>query len=237
MTWHRLLRTAGVALVLLLVAAAAGFRDIEAAALAVAGLFGLALLRFRMGLLGIIGLGVLFADVAAWMAPGAISNLTHQEPWIATALPSALAIVSLAGLAGLIAALVGRRRRPISEGRAPAVVGLAAIVLIVATNIAGAVTQTRVGSPIRPGDIGVTARHVRFEPDRLTAKPGRIGVTVGNLDLFWHTFTIRTLGVNLRVPVQGERRVVFSAEPGTYEFLCAIPGHTQAGMKGTLRVG
>lgn len=44
------------------------------------------------------------------------------------------------------------------------------------------------------------------------------------------------LGVNLNVPVSAERRLDFHAPPGTYEFVCAIPGHAQAGMEGTLRV-
>jgi len=30
--------------------------------------------------------------------------------------------------------------------------------------------------------------------------------------------------------------VTFSAEPGTYEFKCRIPGHPEAGMVGTLTV-
>lgn len=235
MTWHRLLRNSGIALVLLLGSAAAGFRDVEAAALAVGAIVGLGLLRFRTGLLGLLGLGVLFADVAAWMVPGAVSNLTHREPWIATVLLSALAIVSLAGLAGVAATFLGRRGRPI-EGRAPTAVGVAAILLIITTNIAGAVAQTDDGSPVEPGDISVTAQHVKFSPERLGARAGEIGLTVGNLDLFWHTFTIRALDVDVRVPVQAERRITFDAEPGTYEFVCAIPGHAQAGMKGKLFV-
>jgi plastocyanin len=42
---------------------------------------------------------------------------------------------------------------------------------------------------------------------------------------------------HLDVPVGGERRITFSAEPGSYEFYCRVPGHRQAGMVGTLRVG
>jgi hypothetical protein len=42
---------------------------------------------------------------------------------------------------------------------------------------------------------------------------------------------------HLDVPVGGERRITFSAEPGSYEFYRWVPGHRQAGMVGTLRVG
>lgn len=169
------------------------------------------------------------------MVPGAVSNLTHGEPWIATALPSALAIASIAGLVGIAASLYGRRAE-IRDGRPAQAVAIAAIVLVAATNIAGAVAQSDDGSPVRPGDVSVVAQHVKFNPDDLEAEAGEIGVTVGNLDLFWHTFTIKALDVSVNVPVQAERRVTFSAGPGTYEFVCAIPGHTQAGMKGTLIV-
>lgn len=233
--WPSLARAAGIALVVLLASAAAGLRDLEAAAMAVGGLAGLGLLRFRTGLLGQLGLGALFANVAAWMIPGAVSNLRHQEAWIATALPSALALAALTGLVAVVACLVGRRH-PLRRGRAPVAIGLAALVLVAAANVAGAIAQTDDGSPIQPGDISVTAQHVKFKPDALTADAGEIGLTVGNLDLFWHTFTIRELNVNVNVPVQAERRITFRAEPGTYEFICAIPGHLQAGMKGMLVV-
>lgn len=128
------------------------------------------------------------------------------------------------------------RGRTIGDGLAPKLIGIVAIGLLAATNIAGAIGQSDDGSPNRPGDLFVTAQHVKFKPKGLTADTGEIGLTVGNLDLFWHTFTIRELDVNVNVPVQAERRVTFQATPGTYEFICAIPGHVQAGMKGLLVV-
>jgi plastocyanin len=82
----------------------------------------------------------------------------------------------------------------------------------------------------------VTAQHTKFDDTTLDATAGRVGVVLNNLDLFWHTFTIRDLGVNLNVPVQAERRIEFDAPAGTYAFVCKIPGHEQAGMEGTLTV-
>ena len=61
-------------------------------------------------------------------------------------------------------------------------------------------------------------------------------VSLANHDLFWHTFTIERLGVNLDVPVGGSRSVTFTAALGTYTFICRIPGHAAAGMRGTLTV-
>jgi plastocyanin len=63
-----------------------------------------------------------------------------------------------------------------------------------------------------------------------------VTVSLANHDLFWHTFTIERLGVNLDVPVGGTRTVTFTAAAGTYKFICTIPGHAAAGMRGTLIV-
>jgi len=82
----------------------------------------------------------------------------------------------------------------------------------------------------------VAAKDVRFSPRTLDARQGRITVRMANHDLFWHTFTIDKLDVDVRVPVGGARRVTFTAAPGTYEFYCAIPGHKRAGMHGTFTV-
>jgi len=236
MTWHRLLRWSAVGIVILLLCAVGGFRDPEAAGFTLATIAGLLLLRFRTGILGELVLAVLFADIAAWMLPGGVSNLTHHENWVASALPSSLAAVALGGLIAAVASLAGRRRATSAGGRTPLVVAIAVVVLVAAANIAGAAGDQNGPVPAGPYDLSVTARHVQFVERHLEAHAGRIGVVVSNFDLFWHTFTIRKLLVNLDVPVQADRRIEFDAPPGTYEFICAIPGHAQAGMKGTLTV-
>jgi uncharacterized cupredoxin-like copper-binding protein len=35
---------------------------------------------------------------------------------------------------------------------------------------------------------------------------------------------------------KGKRSVIVKLKPGTYTFYCSVPGHEQAGMKGTLTV-
>src|SRR5437588_671899 len=70
----------------------------------------------------------------------------------------------------------------------------------------------------------------------LTAGSGQATVSIANQDLFWHTFTIDKLGVNVLVPVGGHRELSLNLAPGTYIYYCAIPGHRQAGMQGTLTV-
>ena len=87
------------------------------------------------------------------------------------------------------------------------------------------------------GDISVVTADVKFEPKNLTADAGDIGIIVKNDDLFWHTLTISDLDENVTVATSGRKRLQFrDVEPGTYEFVCAIPGHESAGMTGTLVV-
>ena len=43
--------------------------------------------------------------------------------------------------------------------------------------------------------------------------------------------------MNVDIPVGGVRRVALTLPPGSYRFYCRVPGHRQAGMVGTLRVG
>jgi plastocyanin len=69
------------------------------------------------------------------------------------------------------------------------------------------------------------------------AARGPLTVELTNHDLFWHSFTIEQPAVNVDSPVGGVRRVALTLPPGSYRFYCRVPGHRQAGMVGTLRVG
>ena len=234
-SWRRVLRRAAIVDALILVVAAIALTDAEAAAIAVAFGIGLLLLRVRGGWLGVIALGLLHADVAAWMLPGAVSNITHGEGFAATALPAALSAVSLGGIVATIGSLL-RRRAAAGPGEARFVAG-ATVFMLVAALVGGAVAQLGAEQAEAPaGGLIVDMKDVKFLPDELEAQAGSVSVSVKNSDLFWHTFTIRELNANVSVPVQATREITFEAQPGTYEFVCAIPGHTQAGMKGTLTV-
>jgi plastocyanin len=61
-----------------------------------------------------------------------------------------------------------------------------------------------------------------------------VTVVLTNHDLFWHTFTINELHVNLEAPMGGTREVTFTAPPGSYRFYCRVPARAAAGMRGTL---
>jgi len=197
-------------------------RDVEAIAFAVAVLVGIFLLPLGNGLVGRIVLGLVFADTIGWMAPAAFSNLRHHDAVVCVAW---LIVLGAIALAGVIAAV----------GIGALVVPLGLLVVAVAI-IGYSSATTDAGLSARPGDVRVTGKNVRFSPERLRADTGNVTVVFKNKDLFWHTFTIDALNVDIRVPVKATRRVTFDAPPGTYRFYCAIPGHDAAGMKGTLIV-
>ncbi len=112
-----------------------------------------------------------------------------------------------------------------------------AAVFIVALIAATVSQRTSKAEVARAGDVPVEMRNTAFLEKTLNAQGGSISVAVSNHDLFWHTFTIDALHVNVDVPIGANRRVTFSAAPGRYEFYCRVPGHKAAGMKGILIVG
>ncbi|HEX3630125.1 MAG TPA: cupredoxin domain-containing protein [Candidatus Dormibacteraeota bacterium] len=216
--------------------AAIGIRHVDREAIAFAVLFvaGIALLRLgRRGILGLILIGLLAADTEFWMVTATVSNLQNGEALIAVLQPLVLAIVTAAVLAGVIASLL-RRSRPSLDGL-PAIAAVAVVVFGLGLGgqalLAGNALQPRTGS------LQLFIQNTAYSTRTLSAGSGQVSISVSNQDLFWHTFTIDGLGVNVAVPVGGHRQISFNAPPGTYTFYCAIPGHRQAGMQGTITVG
>ena len=226
--WPQLLQAAAAVDLLVVLGVGLGLRDSEAIAFAVLLGAGLALLRFRKGLLGRLVLGFVFLDVEFWMLTAAVSNVTHHGRLLYVVVPVALAVASATGVVAAVA--INRW-----NGGAQALAVTAVVVFLVAVGVS---RLPGVGSDeaTHADDVKVAAKDVRFSPRTLDARQGRITVRMANHDLFWHTFTIDKLDVDVRVPVGGARRVTFTAAPGTYEFYCAIPGHKRAGMHGTFTV-
>ncbi|HUH07076.1 MAG TPA: cupredoxin domain-containing protein [Egibacteraceae bacterium] len=231
--WRRLLAAASLASVGTLLAVALMLGDVEAGAYAVGLTLGVALLRVRRGRIGEIALALLSVNVFGWMALGAMSNISGGQGLVAVLIPALLASLALAGLLAAIGAIaaggnVARSARP------PMIVTAVAATAFAALLAAGAVTGEEGPSAV-PGQLAVATDNVRFAPTALEASAGEIVVSVTNGDLFWHTFTIDELSVDLPVAVGAERRAVFDAEPGAYAYYCRIPGH-EALMQGTLTV-
>jgi plastocyanin len=103
------------------------------------------------------------------------------------------------------------------------------------TNNANKVATVKAGKLTIPAD---PSGALAFQFGKATAKPGKVTVSMPNPSPIQHNIAITG-------PVKGQGPVVgsggdssFSAtlKAGTYEFLCEVPGHAAAGMKGTLTV-
>lgn len=88
-------------------------------------------------------------------------------------------------------------------------------------------------------EVTVRAGEMWFDPDRITVDgDGSVNITVRNEGAVFHDLTIDELGLAIDVePGDTVTAGVADVDPGTYEFICSVPGHARAGMTGTLVVG
>ncbi len=115
------------------------------------------------------------------------------------------------------------------------------LVALAAGGIAGGVFATNGGaSPKVSGatyHVTVSASEFKFVLSKRSVAPGTVIFTVINKGKISHDFKIagkktRTLG-----PGQTVTLSLKFAKKGRYPYLCTLPGHAGAGMKGTFSVG
>lgn len=78
-----------------------------------------------------------------------------------------------------------------------------------------------------------------FNTTKLSSKPGKVTIDFDNPAALEHNVTIEQNGKEIAASetlAEGKTSVSAELAPGTYEFLCTVPGHAEAGMKGTLTV-
>ncbi len=231
--WRSLLLWAGAINASLF--AAIGLRNVDREAIAFAVLYFVALTVRRVGrrgLLSIILLGLISLDTEFWMASATVTNVSNQEPLVSVLQPFALAIVSAVAIVAAAGSLIQRGYPAAHAGQAVAAVSIAVFVLAFGAQVVlSAKPQQQPAT-----DLAVTIQNTAYSTTAITASSGRVSVSVSNLDLFWHTFTIDKLGVNVALPVGSHRQITFNAPPGIYIFYCQIPGHRQGGMQGTITI-
>lgn len=80
---------------------------------------------------------------------------------------------------------------------------------------------------------------IAFDTTSLSAKAGKVTIDFKNPSALEHNVAIEKDGkVIATTPTfaEGEQAVSANLAPGTYTFLCTVPGHAEAGMEGTLTV-
>ena len=234
--WRRLTVVAALADAVVLFGYGVARGDRESLGLAVVMLVGLGLLRIGRGLLGLLVMAALFVNIQFWMFPAANGNASHRVGLVDLLIPGALVAFSLAGLIGAVGAII-HLRDPGAGRVAARPTGILAVLFIVASlGLVWAMTDAETQA-VPQGATEVQTVNVAFVPTSIEVPSGRVTVAVRNRDLFWHTFTIDALKVDVRAPVGRLRAASFEAKPGTYSYYCRIPGHATLGMRGTLRVG
>lgn len=80
----------------------------------------------------------------------------------------------------------------------------------------------------------------KYDKSTLTAKAGKVEITFTNASPVPHDVAIKgngaTAGPTEQISGGGTADLTATLKPGSYEFYCTVPGHEQAGMKGTLTV-
>jgi plastocyanin/mono/diheme cytochrome c family protein len=98
--------------------------------------------------------------------------------------------------------------------------------------------QAATGGPVTV-DADPTGQ-LAFVQKTLAAKAGKVTFDFTNKAPVDHNFAIKGNGVHAgpSATINGGKtaKLTVTLKPGTYEYYCAVPGHEQAGMKGTLTV-
>jgi uncharacterized cupredoxin-like copper-binding protein len=114
-----------------------------------------------------------------------------------------------------------------------------ALVALLAVGAAAGVVAADRAIDASATDVTVVARDNRFTPSEIAVTSGGwVSLTLQNEDAYFHDLEVEGLA-NVDVGARGDstgRIRVRLDRPGTYEFICTVPGHAEAGMRGTLSV-
>jgi plastocyanin len=227
---RRLALVAGGATAALTFGLAVGLRDRDALLLTIG--LGLAVgLTARWARLGAVALAVLLADVAVWMGLALLSHLGHDDSITSVLLSALLFASAVTGLGALAVGVLERERpddRPARRRARPALAAALGLAWGVAATVVVVVAPSMVSVPkAEEGKLVISIRNSKFSANRLESHPGFVTLVVANPDLFWHTFTVPDLDIDVTVPVGSVREATLNLRKGTYDYLCRVPGHNR----------
>ena len=88
-------------------------------------------------------------------------------------------------------------------------------------------------------ELAADPTQIAFDKTTLTSKQGKVTIDFDNPSALEHDVAIEQDGKQIAISetiAEGKTSVSADLAPGTYTFLCTIPGHAEAGMEGTLTV-
>lgn len=88
-------------------------------------------------------------------------------------------------------------------------------------------------------EIRLVTSEWKFDPGTVQVASGRsITLVLDNKGALEHDIQVNGIDLHLHAQArQTAQQTVTFDKPGTYEFVCTLPGHQEAGMKGKLVVG
>ncbi len=185
---------------------------------------------------------VLSIMVVAGNSGPVIYDLTHPETFHLFAFMVVAVALALMGTVAGISATVQNYRS--QERRTPRIMvpALAALAtLCLGAILVGALPReagTGVSAEVLAGLPAMTTPDFRFEQTELRAKVGElVALRLDNPHTAPHSFDVDELNVHVPAAPGAQGLILFTpTTPGTYTYYCAIPGHRELGMEGTLIV-
>jgi len=121
---------------------------------------------------------------------------------------------------------------------------LLAVVVLAVVGVSAFVNKGQSGADAGPKSVEIMMTEMRFSPNRIDARAGQsVLVTIVNRGSERHDLAFPSIGMpdlrgveTLTMPGQSSRLTISFDAPGTYLFLCTIPGHAAAGMTGAVFV-
>lgn len=178
---------------------------------------GLVVLR-RSRKAGVATLGVVHLLLVVSSAPFAAPSLAHPESPVGFV----HAVVHLGGRALAVAAAVAAWRY--ASAAAARRFGVVALALLgVAALTSGIAVLLTPGVNAQPGDVVVTVQDVAFPDEVRVASGGHL--LVENTEPVRHTFTVEGTDLSRELPERRNVRFAVELPPGSYQLVCAVPGH------------
>ena len=117
-------------------------------------------------------------------------------------------------------------------------------ILMLATFVVAALAFAQLGSAQTESRTAATASTISVKggefyfklSTKSIAKPGKVTFVFKNAGHVMHDFKINGKRTPLLQPGKTARLVVTFKKKGKYPYLCTVPGHAMAGMKGTFTV-
>ncbi len=108
-----------------------------------------------------------------------------------------------------------------------------------AENAAPQESQPGAKGPGETLQLAASPTQIAFDTTQLESKPGKVTIDFNNPAAIEHDVAIEQEGKEIAksaLVTEGKTSVSADLAPGTYTFLCTVPGHAEAGMQGTLTV-